>query len=359
MEKTVQSGIRNAMNSTTPLVTAVIPTFQRPRLLKRAIQSVLDQDGIPLQVCIYDNASDDETADVVAGFASKDDRVVYHRHRVNIGGLANFEFGMSRVNTPYFSLLSDDDYLLRGFYRRALDGFFTNPEAMCWAGMTLTVDEDGTIYDARVKAWPREGMFTPPEGFMRMTGGMAPTWTGVVFKREVLDKVGMLDATVLGPSDLEYMLRLAIKYPFIVEKYPAAIFTLNSTSFSATQPMASFWPGWKRMLQKLEMDGSLDAAFKQRALTALRKDAERMLFRRGANALAAGRMDFVLAAADALDADCGMAGRARLLRLIAISCRHSLIAQRTYTGAYRWMERRIIRSRSALQSKYGNLLKPA
>lgn len=355
----MQFGMRNVMNSTAPLVTAVIPTFRRPRLLKRAIQSVLDQDGVPLQVCVYDNASDDETADVVADFASKDDRIIYYRHRVNVGGLANFEFGMSRVDTSYFSLLSDDDYLLPGFYRRALDGLFSAPEAMCWAGTTLNVDEHGTIYDARVQAWPREGTFTPPEGFMRMTGGMAPVWTGVLFRREVLDKIGMFDTALLGPSDLEYLLRLAAKYPFIVEKYPSAVFTLNSASFSATQPMASFWPGWKRMLQKLEMDGSLDAAFRQKALTVLRKDAERMLFRRGANALAMGRMDFALEAADALDADCGMYGRARLLRLIASSCRYSSIAQRTYTMAYRWMEQRIIRSRSALQSKYGNLLRPA
>lgn len=347
------------MSSTVPLITAVIPTFRRPRLLKRAIQSVLDQDGAPLQVCIYDNASNDETIDVVADFASKDERIVYHRHPVNIGGLANFEFGMSRVETRYFSLLSDDDYLLPGFYRRALDGLFESPEAMCWAGITLNVDECGTIYDARVQAWPREGMFTPPEGFMQMTGGMAPAWTGILFRRDVLDKVGTLDATVLGPSDLEYLLRLAMKYPFIIEKHPSAVFTLNSTSFSATQPLASFWPGWQRMLQKLEMDNSLDASFRQKALTALRKDAERMLFRRGANALATGRMDFALAAADALDADCGMVGQARLLRLIAASCGHSLIAQRTYTAAYRWMEQRIIRSRSALQSKYGNLLRPA
>jgi len=352
-------GVRSAMNRTAPLVTAVIPTYRRPRLLRRAIQSVLDQDGVPLQVCIYDNASGDETGDVVAEFASKDDRIVYHRHKINIGGLANFEFGMSRVDTPYFSLLSDDDYLLPGFYRRALNGLFSRPDAMCWAGITLNVDECGTIYDARVQAWPREGVFSPPEGFMQMTGGMAPVWTGVLFRREVLDKVGTFDTALMGPSDLEYLLRLAIKYPFIIEKHPSAVFTLNSASFSATQPLASFWPGWKRMLKKLEMDAGLDAALRQKALAILRGDAERMLFRRGANALAAGRIDFALAAADALDADCGLIGRAYLLRLIATSCKHSLIAQQAYTVAYRWMERRIIRSRAALQSKYGYLLKPA
>src|SRR5690242_8086487 len=38
------------------LITAVIPTYRRPHLLRRAITSVLTQESAPLQVCVYDNA---------------------------------------------------------------------------------------------------------------------------------------------------------------------------------------------------------------------------------------------------------------------------------------------------------------
>lgn len=340
-----------------PVITAIIPTYRRPALLRRAISSVLEQEGVPLQVCVYDNASGDETAELVAAMATEDPRLVYYRHPLNIGGLANFEFGLSRVDTPFFSLLSDDDYLLPGFYQRALAALEAYSSAMCWAGMTLNVDESGQIWDARVRRWPREGMYEPPQGFIRMTGGMAPAWTGILFRREVLDMVGMLDPTVLGPSDLEYCLRLAARFPYVLEKYPSAVFTLNSASFSATQPMSSFWPGWKRMLQKFEADDGMDEAFKHRALAALRQDAQRMLFRRGANALAAGRVDFARDAADALQADCGMAGRARLLRTIASGCERSSLLQRAYTFAYRSAEARIVRSRGTLQAEYGSQLR--
>lgn len=192
-----------------------------------------------------------------------------------------------------------------------------------------------------------------------MTGGMAPTWTGILFRREVLDSVGMPDPAVLGPSDLEYCLRLAAKFPYILEKHPSAVFTLNSESFSATQPMSSFWPGWKRMLQKFEADDSLMGAFRREALGALRKDARRMLLRRGANGIAAGRMDFARDAADALAKDCGQAGQAHLLRIIATMCVRSTLMQRMYTHAYRLAERRIVRSKGALQAEYGNLLRTA
>jgi glycosyltransferase involved in cell wall biosynthesis len=342
-----------------PLITAIIPTYRRPQLLRRAICSVLEQEDAQLQVCVYDNDSGDETADVVAALAAKDSRVIYHRHPTNIGGLANFLFGMSHVETPFFSLLSDDDYLLPGFYRRALAGLSEEPRAMCWAGMTLSVDEKGVVWDARVRHWLREGLHEAPGGFMAMTGGMAPTWTGILFRREVLDLVGMLDPEVLGPSDLEYLLRLAARFPYVLQKHPSAVFTLNSSSFSATQPMSSFWPGWKRMLEKFSIDDALDDAFKKQALRTLSDDAQRMLFRRGANALAGARYDFVHDAADALKSDCGLTGRAGLLRMLAAVCKRMSIAQQAYTAAYRLAERHIVESRKALQAEYGHLLRMA
>lgn len=345
-------------DNATPLITTIIPTFRRPRLLRRAIASALEQNGVSLQVCVYDNASGDKTADVVSEIAKHDTRLIYYCHHTNIGAIANFDFGMSHVNTPYFSLLSDDDYLLPDFYRQALAGLEAHPTAMCWAGVTLRVDERGLVSHARVLDWPREGVFEPPGGFMNMLGGMAPTWTGIVFRREVLARVGLLDREVLGPADLEYCLRLAAKFPFVLEKYPAAVFTLVGETYSTTQPMSSFWPGWKRMLRKFEDGDILEEGVKRNAMMVLRRDAQRMLFRRGANALAAARLDFARDAAQALEDDCGLPGRARLLRTIASACESSSLAQRAYTFAYRMAERRIVRAQSGLQAKYGSLLKP-
>ena len=341
-----------------PQITTIIPTYRRPLLLRRAITSALEQKNTSLQVCVYDNCSEDETEAIVRDLAKNDERVFYYCHSKNIGGLANFLYGMSRIETDFFSFLSDDDYLLPGFYQCALAALDRHPEAMCWAGMTLNVDEENAIWDARARQWPREGFFEPPEGFIAMTGGMAPAWTSILFRKDVLKKVGFIDPEFLGPSDLEYCLRLAARYPYVFEKYPAAVLTLNSQSFSATQPMASFWPGWKRMFERISSDPCLSTDFKHTALAALQRDGRKMLFRRGANALATGRLDFVRDAADALASDCDESARAFLLRSLAVGCLHSSNLQRIYTSAYRWAERRIVNSREDLQTAYGHLLKP-
>ena len=95
------------METDKPLITAIIPTYRRPGLLQRAIHSVLAQNYGQLQVIVYDNASDDDTAAVVAALAREDPRVEYYCQPENVGPVANFAYGMEQVETPYFSMLSD------------------------------------------------------------------------------------------------------------------------------------------------------------------------------------------------------------------------------------------------------------
>ena len=342
-----------------PLITTVIPTFRRARLLKRAVHSALEQNDVPLQVCVFDNASDDDTGQVIADIAAEDNRVRYHRHQRNLGAAANFEYGLRRVNTPYFSILSDDDYLLPGFYGRALKDLALHPEAMFWAGVTLNVDEQGNIWDARVAGWPREGLFRPPEGLLRMMHGMHPAWTGILFRREILDLVGLPDQEVLGPSDLDYELKIAARFPFLLYKIPAAVFTLNTASFSATQPLSSFWPGWQKMFRNLASERQLEPGDREEALAALHADARRMLFRRGANAIAQGRYDFARDAAAALKTSYRQNLRAALLQIFASAGERSRWLGRIYTAAYRLAEQRIVRSRGSLQRRYARFIRPA
>jgi glycosyltransferase involved in cell wall biosynthesis len=346
------------MTGAGPALVALLPTYRRPALLARAMRSVLAQDFTDFELRVYDNHSGDGTADVVRRLADGDPRVRYHCHERNIGARDNFEYALSRIDAPFFAFLSDDDYLLPGFYRRAMAGFAAHPEAMFWAGLTLNTDEAGVIWDARVRRWPREGLYVPPDGLLRITGGMSPTWTSIVFRREALASVGLPDRETLGPMDLDFVLKIAARHPFVLSKAPTAVFTLNAESFSATQPLSSFWPGWRKMFRNLEELPGLAPEVRAELLARLHADARRMLFRRGANALAQGRGDFAVDAAGALASDYDAHARATLLRSLAWACARVPGAQRLYRAAYQRAERRIVAARAPLQAEFGHLLHP-
>ena len=93
---------------TKPLITTIIPTYQRPKLLRRAIKSGLNQNYPHFQVCVYDNASGDETETVVREFTAKDSRIQYFRQEKNRGGAFNSKLfiGLPTYNgVRFFRLL--------------------------------------------------------------------------------------------------------------------------------------------------------------------------------------------------------------------------------------------------------------
>src|SRR5947208_6072670 len=90
-----------------PRVTVFIPTYNRARLLPHAISGVLQQTFGDLRLVVSDNASTDETPDVVAQF--DDPRLEYVRQPENLGLLGNHNWFLERVDTDYALILPDDD----------------------------------------------------------------------------------------------------------------------------------------------------------------------------------------------------------------------------------------------------------
>lgn len=334
-----------------PAITTIIPTYRRPELLRRAILSALAQTGVSLQVCVYDNASCDSTSDVVAELATGDPRLKYFCHERNIGGMANFQYGLSQVRTPFFSFLSDDDVLLPGFYEAAINGLNSFPQAGFWCGVTLLMSPGGALYGARAADWPREGLFNNPEGLLQMIRSM-PGWTSVLFRRSVTDRAGPLNETLAGPSDIEFMLRIAVDHPIVASKHPSAVFLLNPQSFSELQPFESFWPGWQTMIESLSHSDSLSPDNRVLVEQGLRSSAQRMLFRRGAAAIAKGDYHFSRKAAGVLTSMFDEKMKANLLRGLTDVCSGASGAQTLYTAAYRAAEQAIVHKRVRLKKLY-------
>ena len=101
-----------------PRVTVFIPTYNRARLLRFAIDSVLAQTYRDFRLEISDNASTDGTPEVVASYS--DPRIVSIRQPENIGLLGNHNRFLERVDTEYALILPDDDAVRPELLARAV-----------------------------------------------------------------------------------------------------------------------------------------------------------------------------------------------------------------------------------------------
>jgi glycosyltransferase involved in cell wall biosynthesis len=224
-----------------PSITTIIPTFQRPHLLKRAIYSVLQQTHPSFLIYVSDNASEDETGDIVAAFQKKDSRIIYSRHKRKVSLAQNFADSLENIQTPFFSFLSDDDYLLPNFYEMALNGFKTHPEAGFSCCRTITIDQKGKVHPLQFKTPWLQGFFPAPCGALALTKcPITPFWTAILFRREVLNKVGGIQKRAGTAIDFEFILKCSSAFSFVSSGKPAAAVMLWKGGTSSTASIDSF-----------------------------------------------------------------------------------------------------------------------
>lgn len=97
-----------------PLVSIIIPTYNRAHIVPRAIQSALNQTYKNIEVIVVDDGSTDDTEVAVREIAQKDARLRYFRYSPNRGGNHARNIGLDNARGDYVTFLdSDDTYLPR------------------------------------------------------------------------------------------------------------------------------------------------------------------------------------------------------------------------------------------------------
>lgn len=282
-----------------PAVTAAVPTYRRARMLERAIGSILSQTWPDSRVFVCDNASDDGTEALLRDLARRDARVRFHRHPANLGAYANFQFAVDGVDTPYFSILSDDDLLLPDLYRRAVEVLERDRDLGFYATTVVMYDvRRGTHGLFPTGGW-RPGRHEAGESVRLMTEEHF-VWTGVVFRREVRDAVGPFVTIPMG--DVLFLGSAAARFPFFVDPRPGALFSETGANASQTLPVgelrrsASVVAAWVAGLPNIGDDD-------RRSLAAI-VDRKLKLVAHGwvRDAAEAGDFERFLAAADYLEA---------------------------------------------------------
>jgi len=104
-----------------PLLTIAIPTYNRADCLKLLLSELAKQiPGDSVELIISDNASPDNTPEVVEHFASQGMIFRYTRNNVNVGGDANFLQCYEMAQGEYFWIVGDDDVIVPGGLKRIL-----------------------------------------------------------------------------------------------------------------------------------------------------------------------------------------------------------------------------------------------
>jgi len=117
------------------LVSTIIPVFNRPTLLREAVQSVLDQTYRPIEIIIVDDESTDDTPDCIRSLVTAYPDVVRTARQKNAGPGVARETGRKMAQGEFIQYLDSDDILLPGKFEKQVAALRSNPAAgvaYCW-----------------------------------------------------------------------------------------------------------------------------------------------------------------------------------------------------------------------------------
>lgn len=98
------------MSTQSPVVSVLVPTYNRSAYLQQAVASILAQSFVDFEIIITDNCSPDDTEEQMNKLS--DSRIVYVRNSTNIGPANNHNRALRLARGKYIYFFSDDDVML-------------------------------------------------------------------------------------------------------------------------------------------------------------------------------------------------------------------------------------------------------
>lgn len=129
-----------------PLISVLIPTFNRADTVGKAIASALDGGEPSIEVIVADNGSTDRTTDEVEAWCKRDGRVSLLRHPRNRGPLPNWQSCLHEATGRWIHWLWSDDWIAPGAYRRLLDGMAKSSTQVALCSARIVSVEEGWSY---------------------------------------------------------------------------------------------------------------------------------------------------------------------------------------------------------------------
>jgi glycosyltransferase involved in cell wall biosynthesis len=186
-----------------PLVTAVVTTYHRPKLARRAIKSVLAQSYQSLEIVVVEDGSDSSISAWMDGLSAQVP-IRYIRHQSNRGLAAARNTGLETANGVYVAYLDDDDEWLPDKLTRQvahLQGLSDQPEVV-YCGAEV-VSRNGELIgslkprlEGDIRAAIRNhGLYTIP--------------SSCLFRQDALMQIGGHDEDMFSHIDHDLWLKMA------------------------------------------------------------------------------------------------------------------------------------------------------
>lgn len=236
-------------------MSVVIPVFNRPRRIRRAVASVLRQTSPPAEIILVDDGSTDATPQVLRSLQkSETPDILLLTHSQNRGVASARNTGIRQARNEWIALLDSDDEWL--------------PEKLA-RQVTYHLEHPGLKISQCNEQWIRSGKPVNKRKIHRKMGGrifieslklclVSPS--AVLLHRSLLDEVGYFDETMPACEDYDLWLRVLTRYPIGLLNEPL----VTRYGGHPDQLSSRYWgmDRWRVQAMEKHLDQALPAEWK-------------------------------------------------------------------------------------------------
>ena len=137
------------MQSNNPLVSILIATYNSENFIKETLDSVLNQTYKNLEIVLCDDASSDNTVNILKEYQKKDERVKIIQNNKNLGISLNMNNGSRQCNGKYIAILDGDDWAYPYRIEEQVKLMEENPKVVLCSGYMDICDETLNVKTTR------------------------------------------------------------------------------------------------------------------------------------------------------------------------------------------------------------------
>ena len=203
------------MKDDAPLVSVVIPTYNRAAFVGKAVDSVLNQTFTDYEVIVVDDGSTDDTREQLNKYGSG----IRYIYQENQGVSAARNTGIAASRGEWLAFLDSDDEWQRDYLARQIRDA-TKVAGLCMQSancLFTSLDGKTEAYfeiNGAISAFEEKDYLLTANAFSFVISHGPWQLGSTIFRRDAATKAGLFDTTLTLSEDLDFMARVALQGPF-------------------------------------------------------------------------------------------------------------------------------------------------
>lgn len=192
-----------------PLISILIPNYNRGKYIAKAIQSALDQTYKKIEIIVVDNCSTDHSWNIIKSF--RKNGVKIYKNPLNIGPTANFNECIRLAKGKYIKILHSDDMFEKDAVRKQVSLMEQHPKVGLVYGSVTKIDENGRELGL-VSPFDKGHVVSGKEELKTLLKSNYIFYSAAMIRTECLKDVGLFDPEIPFCNDWDLWMRICIRY---------------------------------------------------------------------------------------------------------------------------------------------------